>query len=46
VWTQGEANIQWQAVGGERGMVDATCAHPAVLRMVEALLGGPIKRSR
>lgn len=42
--SQGESNIQWQAVGGERGMVDATCAHPAVLRMVESLVGGRIKR--
>eukprot|EP01052_Picozoa_sp_SAG31_P022560 SAG31_NODE_1799_length_7241_cov_11.407029_5_plen_197_part_00 len=30
----GEANINWQALGGEPDFVDATSAHPDVLRMV------------
>ena len=40
----GPANIRWASVGGDPGYVSATCAHPNVLRMVQALLGGPIKR--
>ena len=37
-------NIRWAKVGGDPGYVRATSGHPNVLRMVQTLLGGPIKR--
>jgi hypothetical protein len=39
-----DSNINWTEVGGQPAFVDATSAHPDVLRMVEALIGGPLKR--
>jgi hypothetical protein len=40
----GPSSIRWAEIGSEPGYVDATTAHPNVLRMVQAFLGGPIKR--
>ena len=40
----GQASIRWSDIGWQPGYVAATCAHPNVLRMVQALLGGAIKR--
>lgn len=40
----GEANIEWTEIGGKPEFVDATSAHPDTLRVVEALIGGPLKR--
>ena len=37
-------NIRWAKIGGDPGYVRATSGHPNVLRMVQTLLGGPIKR--
>jgi hypothetical protein len=36
--------IGCQKLGGDPAFVDATAAHPRVLQMVEALVGGPVKR--
>ena len=40
----GENSIEWTEIGGRPDFVDATSAHPDVLRMVESLVGGPLKR--
>ena len=40
----GPSSIRWSEIGWNPGYVDATTAHPNVLRMVQAFLGGPIKR--
>lgn len=40
----GDANINWTQIGGQPDFVDVTCAHPNVLRTVQALIGGPVKR--
>ena len=40
----GPAAVSYTEVGGHPGYVAATTAHPNVLRMVQALLGGAIKR--
>jgi hypothetical protein len=37
-------SIKWTAIGGDQAFNDATSAHPNVLRMVHALIGGPVKR--
>jgi hypothetical protein len=37
---------RWHGIGHDPEFVDATTAHPNVLYMAEALLGGPIKRPR
>lgn len=37
-------NIRWAKIGGDPEYVRATSGHPNVLRMVQTLLGGPIKR--
>ena len=39
----GESNISWTKIGGEPDFVDVTSAHPKILKMVEALVGGPVK---
>ena len=36
--------VSWTQIGGNPAFVQATCAHPRVLRMVESLVGGPIKK--
>jgi hypothetical protein len=38
------SSIRWSEIGGNPDYVSATTAHPNVMRMVQALLGGPIKR--
>jgi hypothetical protein len=40
----GTHQIRWAEIGGHPGFTSATSAHPKVLQMVQALLGGPIKR--
>ena len=37
---------RWHGIGHDPSFVDATSAHPKVLHMAEALLGGPVKRPR
>ena len=37
-------NIRWAKIGGDPDYVRATSGHPNVLRMVQTLLGGAIKR--
>lgn len=37
---------RWHGIGHDEAFVSATSAHPRVLHMVEALLGGPVKRPR
>jgi hypothetical protein len=40
----GEHVVNWTKIGGDPDFVEATCAHPRVLRMVESLVGGPVKK--
>ena len=40
----GDTNINWTQIGGQPDFVSVTSAHPNVLRMVQALIGGPVKR--
>ena len=40
----GPSSIIWPEIGGHPDFVAATAAHPNVLRMVQAFLGGAIKR--
>lgn len=35
---------RWHGIGHDPAFVNATSAHPNVLHMIEALLGGPVKR--
>ncbi|MBT6426971.1 MAG: hypothetical protein HOK30_04885 [Rhodospirillaceae bacterium] len=35
---------RWHGIGHDPDFVDATSAHPRMLHMIEALLGGPVKR--
>ena len=37
---------RWHGIGHDPTFVDVTSAHPSVLHMAEALLGGPVKRPR
>ena len=37
---------RWHGIGHDPAFVNATSAHPNVLYMAEALLGGPVKRPR
>ena len=37
-------SIKWTELGGQPAFNDATSAHPNILRMVQTLIGGPIKR--
>lgn len=37
-------SIKWTDIGGWPSFNDATSAHPNVLSMVQALIGGPVKR--
>ena len=37
---------RWHGIGHDPAFVDATSAHPRMLYIVEALLGGPVKRPR
>ena len=37
---------RWHGIGHDPAFVAATSAHPRMLHMVEALLGGPVKRPR
>ena len=37
---------RWHGIGHDEAFVRATSAHPNVLHMAEALLGGPVKRPR
>lgn len=37
---------RWHGIGHDAGFVARTSAHPRMLHMVEALLGGPVKRPR
>jgi hypothetical protein len=37
-------NVLDYSMGGEPGFVSATSAHPAILEVVEALVGGPLRR--
>ncbi len=37
---------RWHGVGHDPAFVEVTSAHPSVLHMAEALLGGPVKRPR
>ena len=37
---------RWHGIGHDKAFVAVTSAHPRVLHMVEALLGGPVKRPR
>lgn len=37
---------RWHGIGHDAAFVTATSAHPRMLYMVEALLGGPVKRPR
>ena len=37
---------RWHGIGHDQAFVAATSAHPRVLYMAEALLGGPVKRPR
>lgn len=37
---------RWHGIGHDPAFVNATSAHPKVLYMAEALMGGPIKRPR
>ena len=37
---------RWHGIGHDPEFVEATTAHPNVLHMAEALMGGPVKRPR
>lgn len=37
---------RWHGIGHDPDFVDATSAHPNVLYMAEAIMGGPVKRPR
>ncbi len=37
---------RWHGIGHDPAFVSATSAHPRVLHMAEALMGGPVKRPR
>ena len=37
---------RWHGIGHDPAFVEVTSAHPSVLHMAEALLGGPVKRPR
>lgn len=39
----GAGDWNWHALGSDPGWLSATSAHPNVLHMVEALIGGPVK---